>query len=292
MKPPAEQQGWSLSMAGAGAGKTIGAWAPQAHPGKLRITVTEFLERLRELEAQMNAQAIADGNLFMPSLAPKGPVDYVVVGQEPSLGRWPRNQDPKEMLRAGYRSIHPANVHFAVRRYLLKSGDGYCVTDIAKGAMYGKQANTDKDEREKRWDRWWPLLEKEFALLAKPKTRIFALGEKVNDYLRRHRCQPIPLRHYAALERPNLREAALARYKAPFERFKSSVSFQDVSAVWQVVLNESVPARFHDQERGYLIARWSHPYWAEVELATIFIYKLAFESARQDSIQTAVLTTA
>ena len=94
------------------------------------------------------------------------------------------------------------------------------------------------------------------------------------------------------MERMNLREAALSPYRAAFELFKTSVSFQDVRTIWQDVLNESVPARFHDQERGYLIARWSSPYWAEVELATIFVYKLAFDSARQDATQTAVVTTA
>lgn len=228
----------------------------------------------------MNAQAIADGNLFMPSLAPTGPVDFIVVGQEPSLRRWPRNQDPMEMLRAGYRSIHPANVHFAIRKYLLSPGERYCITDIAKGAMYGKTANTDANEREKRWARWWPLLQAEFARVSKSNTRMFALGDKVLGYLNRYRCRAILLRHYAAMERPNLREAAFAPYKGAFERFKATVSFDDVRATWQNVLDESVPSRFHDQERQYLIARWSSPYWAEVEVATIFIYKVAFESVR------------
>lgn len=236
----------------------------------------------------MKAQAVATGYPFMPSLAPTGPVDYVFVGQDPSLGRWARNhQDATALTAAGYRSIHPVALHFPIRKYLLKPGERYCITDIAKGAMYGKEANDDKEARTQRWERWWTLLEAELGLVAKPGARIVALGKAVEDYLRKHDCGAHPLVHYAALmEYATHRKRELAGHEEDFEQFKGSVSLADVIAVWQDVLDESVPTEFHDEERRRAANRWSDT------LATIFIYKLRFETTGWwHAPQAAMLTT-
>ncbi len=189
--------------------------------------------------------------------------------------------------RRPVRCIHPAALHFPIRNYLLKPGERYCITDIAKCAMYGKEANDDKEARKQRWERWWPLLEAELGLVAKPGARIVALGKAVEDHLRKHDCEPHLLVHYAAImEYETHRKRELAGHEEDFEQFKGSVSLRDVLAVWQDVLDESVPTQFHDEERRRAANRWSDT------LATIFIYKLKFETAWQQAAQAAMLTTA
>ncbi len=53
----------------------------------------DFQSMYRELEVRMQILAEADGDMVLPNPAPLGPVEYVFICMEPSLGRWARSAD-------------------------------------------------------------------------------------------------------------------------------------------------------------------------------------------------------
>jgi len=63
--------------------------------------------------------------------------------------------------------------HF-IREHIKQAS--YYITDMAKGAMFTKDAIESYIGR---WIRWYPLLIDELKNVVHPKTKVFALGEKV-----------------------------------------------------------------------------------------------------------------
>ena len=57
----------------------------------MRIDSSSFRIAYRELEERMKALAEADDNVFLPNSEPDGPVQYVLICMEPSLGWWARS---------------------------------------------------------------------------------------------------------------------------------------------------------------------------------------------------------
>ena len=115
-----------------------------------------FHASYRELERRMNALAEADGNIFLPNPEPEGPVQYVLICMEPSLGRWARSTDQaRSKVEAGFRnflsSIEDFILHLCVRRYLCAPEQRYHITDVSKGAMLvGRARNVSMKVRQLR----------------------------------------------------------------------------------------------------------------------------------------------
>jgi len=125
----------------------------------------------------MKARAEAEGDVFLPNPEPLGPVEYVFVCMEPSLGRWARSPDEaKAEVEAGFRnfvfSVEDFILHFCIRQYLCEPTERYHITDLSKGAMLVERARI---ERSPRYDRWYGLLVEEPDLVAKPGAGIFAV---------------------------------------------------------------------------------------------------------------------
>jgi hypothetical protein len=146
-----------------------------------------FHAAYRRLEERMNSLAHTEADVFLPNPEPEGPVHYVFICMEPSLGRWARSADEaRSKVEAGFRnflySIEDYIFHFSIRRYLCKSTERYHITDLSKGAMLVQRAGP---AREDRYDRWYPLLEDEINLVATPNACIVAVGKIVSRYLKR-----------------------------------------------------------------------------------------------------------
>jgi hypothetical protein len=78
-------------------------------------------------------------------------------------------------------SIYDFILHYSIRTYLCRrQGETYHITDISKGAMLVRDA---QDDREARWDRWYPSLRAEIKLTKKPHARTIAIGRRIEDYL-------------------------------------------------------------------------------------------------------------
>ncbi|MEO7189900.1 MAG: hypothetical protein ABI051_02475 [Vicinamibacterales bacterium] len=240
-----------------------------------------FRARYRELEQRMQALAEADGDVFLPNPEPEGPVHWLLICMEPSLGRWARSADQaRSKVDAGFRnflsSIDTAILHFCIRRYLCGPAERYHITDLSKGAMLVERAGR---ARVQRYDRWYPLLKEEIDLVATPGADIVAVGNVVAGYLSRQGF-PRPFTriiHYSGLA-GRARSAGIVGREDGFEAFRDSVSLEDLVATAGAVLSAtSVPAAMREEIMTQL---------AREQLSTsrqhlIFNYKSAFESTRQ-----------
>jgi hypothetical protein len=228
----------------------------------------------------MKARAEADGDVFLPNPEPSGPVEYIFVCMEPSLGRWARSTDEaKAKVEAGFRnfvsSFEDFILHFCIRQYLCEPTQRYHITDLSKGAMLVEHASI---ERSLRYDRWYELLVEEVNLVAKPGAGIFAVGNPVAQYLT-GRQYPRPITrviHYSG-QAGRARAAAIAGHEDDFEKFRNSVPLKLLLATAEDVLNKSVPAYLRDETLARLAA-------SELSLSRerlIFYYKLVFESHKR-----------
>ncbi len=147
-----------------------------------------FKQAYERLEAAF-AQRVEQDNscfgfesIFLPNIEPTGPVDYVLVGMEPSLGRWSTNlKEAKKKIADGFRNFCGVwMLHSPVKEYLCREGETYYLTDIAQGAM--STASSGAGNKEK-YENWYPLLEKELGLVAKPEAKIISIGFTVGRFL-------------------------------------------------------------------------------------------------------------
>jgi hypothetical protein len=241
---------------------------------------TDFHAAYRELEKRMKARAEDDGDVFLPNVEPEGPVHYVLIAMEPSLGGWAGSADEaRSKVEAGYRnflfSVEVMILHFCIRSYLCVPEEQYHITDLSKGAMLVGNAHLARVER---YGRWYELLKDEINLVATPNAGIVAIGKVVADYLQRQSFARrfTPVIHYSP-------QAALARsrgiigHEESFNEFSDSVSLGDLKTTAEQVLGAArVPVKIRDEALSQL---------KKSELTTsrkklIFNYKLAFEKMR------------
>ena len=239
-----------------------------------------FRTTYRALEARMQTLAEAEGDFFLPNPEPEGPVQYVLICMEPSLGRWARSADEaRTRVEAGFRnflySLEDFILHFCARRYLCGPAQHYHVTDLSKGAMLVNRAGLG---RVARYDRWYALLQDEIDLVATPHAGIIAVGNDVAQHLER-RGFPRPFTrvlHYSG-QAGRARHDGIVGREASFEAFRDSVSLHDLIATAEAVLTEArVPVTIRDEALSG-VAR-SQLTTSRLEL--LFIYKVAFEAIR------------
>ena len=244
----------------------------------------EFNAAYERLEARMAELADRDGDVFLPNVRPPGPVEYVFIGMEPSLGRWASTaEEARETVRAGFRnfvfSIEDFILHFCIRKYLCESGERYHITDLSKGAMLVERAGIARTHR---YDRWYGLLLEEMDLVAGPAAGVFAVGKDVARHLTR-RAFPRPFTtviHYSGLA-GSARAAGIVGHEADFAEFRESISLESIIATAAEVLAESVPERFTEAA----LVRLRRAQLSESRRQLAFNYKLAFEASKRDPSQ-------
>ena len=149
-----------------------------------------FGERYGSLEEKFRKQIDEDndrsgvGSCFLPNIAPDGPVDYVLIAMEPSFGGGSGEQPPgdEHSPKNFSGSLQDFILHFCIKEYLCKGERSYYLTDLSKGAMPVRLAETD---RQRRYETWFPLLCEELNLVAQTNAKIVAIGNEVDGFLRR-----------------------------------------------------------------------------------------------------------
>ena len=147
-----------------------------------------FREIYAKLECDFRDQVKRDNkelgidSSYVPNFAPRGPVDYVLIAMEPSTGVPGKEIKGLPKIPRNFSwSVEDFILHYCVKKYLCQDGETYHLTDLAKGGMKTKLA---AKQRQARYDRWYPLLEKELRLLTKQGgTRLIAIGKVVADFL-------------------------------------------------------------------------------------------------------------
>lgn len=239
-----------------------------------------FRERVRDLERRFSSLAERDGSVYLPNFMPTGPVDYVLIGMEPSLGAWgPRPAEARAKIAAGFRnfmwSLEDFILHTSARQYLCEPGQTYHLTDISKGAMLVERANLD---RAARYARWFPLLVQEIELVAKPHAKVIPVGKAVaqNLWALGFARALDPILHYSG-QAGRARRAAVAGQEAAFRVFASSVTLPSVLTAASLTLRENdVPAGLIDST----LSRLRHAELTESRMRLLFTYKVALEAIR------------
>ena len=243
-------------------------------------TTDDFRAAYRALENRMKVLAETDGDVFLPSPEPSGPVDHVVIGMEPSLGRWSRSaDDAKSRVEAGFRNFLSSTedfiLHFCVRQYLCEGAERYHITDFSKGAMLVDRANV---ARVARYERWYPLLREEMNLVATPEASIVAIGNDVERHLARQRFERpfTKIIHYSG-QAGSARREKVSGHEDNFKAFKDLVSLEDLVAAARDVLTE---ARIPESISEQALLKLKRSQLTNSRLELLFGYKLAFESIR------------
>jgi hypothetical protein len=109
----------------------------------------DFGQAYNEIELRMEDLAKRNGDIYVPNIVPHGPVDYIFICMEPSLGEWARTPDEAEnRLKGGFRNFLDGYnlmiLRYAIQNYLCKNNQRYHITDLSKGAMLVKDAGVDK----------------------------------------------------------------------------------------------------------------------------------------------------
>ena len=244
-----------------------------------------FLEKYENLERAFERQVAKDanGSTFLPNIRPEGPVDFVLIGQEPSCGNGNPDKDREVTDRVDRNfsgSLEDFILHFCVKEYLCKGGKTYYLTDLSKGAMKTRVA---AHERENRYEEWYPLLKRELRVVAKPGAQVISIGRTVQRFLERkvsdgYIIKRIPhnggILHYSP-------QASRHRGKASkcdpegYRQFCSEVNLRDVEQAAKEVLAQ---AGMRDSDINHNLNRLrAGSGLTDSRKKLMFDYKVAFE---------------
>ena len=152
------------------------------------MTTKTLLQEYERLEKRFREQVHADNSdhgcesIYLPNVTPSASPDYIFVAMEPSLGPWAKNlEEAQQKIDSGFRNFAGDHLlHFCIRNYLCQEGEAYHLTDISKGAMVVNDAGAN---REKRYNRWYPLLLAEIDAVGGSQAKVISIGKAAGDFL-------------------------------------------------------------------------------------------------------------
>ena len=238
-----------------------------------------FSEQYAALECKFKEQVEKDNNdfkhfgiesCFLANVAPKVPVDYVLVAMEPSR---PANIDCIKNFAV---SIEDFILHFCASEYLCKGTRTYHITDLSKGAMRVSDASSSPALRYERYKRWYSLLCEEIELVARPNAPIIPVGHVVHDFLAVQKMEHLEdeILHYsqsAASHRPKMKRCYPDRYA----KFKDTVDLSDIKQTVRRVMKEAELGSCEPEKTLKRLKRGSGLTKSRKQL--MFTYKCQFE---------------
>ena len=89
--------------------------------------------------------------------------------------------DARKRTELGFRNFCGVwQLHYPVGKYLCKDGETCYLTNLAKAAVGTGFPGAGNEEK---YEAWYPLLEKELGLVAKPDAKIISVGGKAGSFL-------------------------------------------------------------------------------------------------------------
>ena len=190
-----------------------------------------FESAYRDLELRFEKMVERDNrvhgakSVFLPNVAPLAPVDFVLIGSEPSRAGWaPTDEEARDNVAKGFRNFGGCKrcepLHYCVDRWLCQGSGSYYLTDLAKGAVFGSVPWPGNWEK---YERWYPLLLAELKLVAKLDATVISIGSSAGEFLvqRGLRGHVGKVPHYSGRAR-NLGKMAAA-FQAEWESFRDEI---------------------------------------------------------------------
>ena len=155
---------------------------------------------------------------YLPCVRPESKVDYIFVGMEPSSNGAASVEEGEKMVKEGADNFGcctppPDDATYQLGlfklsfdRFLCQDGETYYMTDVSKGAMLVKNAGSS---REKRFEDWYPLLQREIGIVGKLEATIIAIGKPVKELLDQKAGRPVDrILHYSRVAIAHRKRAA------------------------------------------------------------------------------------
>lgn len=243
-----------------------------------------FREQHDALQSQWRQLATKHGHHYLQYLAPKGPVDFVLVAKMTSIderaaselspGDYPNVAPPFNL----YVSLGDLILNYGAHRHLCKPGEAYYLTDLGKCAIPPKRAK-GKLQRDE-FNDWYPLLLEELELVAKPNAIVIPVGSATGKFLGTQENFPYrlaePILHWS---RAAVAAAKMASSLFPLEwkEFREATDWKDLCASTEEILIAADLGQhindFHRQHKGK---------FREMHLHYMFTYKKEMALRRQD----------
>ncbi len=253
-----------------------------------------FDEAYAELELKFRAQVKEDkdehgeDSEYVSNTGPVGPVDFVLIAMEPSIGI-PRGYLDSCTPPQGFSwQTQDFILHYCIRNYLCKSGRTYHITDLSKGAMKPKDAKRDRIGRYKRW---FPLLEKELNLVSKNGTKMVAIGNVVFNFLSsKELCNHVGKVMHPSPQANGHRKKKVESWNDDFPAFCKQIEIEKFTRTIDEVLRESHKDAGLDEDQMKALIQYrleKHRHRAKLEGSEsrkmlMFYYKKRFEELRED----------
>ena len=152
-------------------------------------TTQTFQQQYDALQVQWRQSAIEHEHQYLPYLALRGPVDFVLVAKMTSI----KEQDVSKHQPGEYPDVDPPHfnlllslgdlsLHYGARRHLCKPGETYYITDLSKCARPAKLAKGKIEKQE--FEYWYPMLLRELELVAKPTATVIPVGSATGAFLK------------------------------------------------------------------------------------------------------------
>jgi hypothetical protein len=156
---------------------------------------SSFVERYDALQNQWRELAVAHEHHYLEYLAPRGPVDFVLVAKMTSISKKEAAETPPgEHPADGYNlhvSLGDLILNYGAHRHLCKPGERFYLTDLGKCALPAKDAKGKREQGE--FAAWYPMLLEEIELVAKPDATVIPVSSTTGNFLKGRPDFPYPL---------------------------------------------------------------------------------------------------
>ena len=249
-------------------------------------TNPSFQEQYDALQSKWRQSAIEHKHQYLRYLAPRGPVDFVLVAKMTSIseqaaaeippGEFPEVPPPYHNLLL---SLGDLALNYGARRHLCETGETYYVTDLGKCAVPPKRAKGNAQEQE--FNYWYPMLLKELELVAKPNAIVVPVGSATGAFLERHPDFPYrltePILHWSTAAIVAAKMAS-SFFPEEWREFRQTTGWEDMLASTDESFREaglgqyieSVDLRFKDK-------------FADMHRHYMFTYKLQMPLRKLDA---------
>ena len=206
-----------------------------------------FREQYDSLQSQWRRRARDHGHHYLKYLAPRGPVDFVLVGKMTSVnekamagispGCYPAIDPPHFNLHV---SLGDLILNYGAHRQLCKPGETYYLTDLGKCAIPPRRAKGKLQDDE--FNGWYPMLLEELKLVAKPNATVIPVGGATGNFLKGKPDFPYrltePVLHWS---RAAIVAAKMASSLFPHEwkEFRQGASWDDLRISTEEIFKEA-----------------------------------------------------
>lgn len=206
-----------------------------------------FREQYEKLQSQWRQLAIDRQRQYLQYLAPRAPVDFVLVAKMTGISE----KDAAETPHGEYPDIDPPGfnlltawggliLNYGAHRHLCRPGERYYLTDLGKCAIPPKFAKGKIETGE--FTAWYPMLLQELELVAKPGATVIPVGSATWAFLKKQPNFPYhlttPILHFSNAAVSAAKMAA-SFFPREWDEYRRNTNWEDLRASTEEIFTEA-----------------------------------------------------